>query len=183
MNVQSLPQSRRALLLVDFINPLDFPGAESLGPAALEAAAATRKLRDRLAAEGTPVIYANDNFGSWRSDFNALVRQLRGGAGLPRQIADLLLPRPEDLTVLKPRHSAFFGSPLEILLDLMGVQELVITGLATDICVKMTAMDAFLRDYRIQVPSNCTAAECGQRKEQALVYMRDILRCDIAPMS
>lgn len=182
MNAQSLPRSTRALLLVDFINPLDFPGAEELGPGALQAAAETLKLRRGMEESGTPVIYANDNFGSWRSDFNSLVRQLRGGGGPAGELAEMLQPASDDLTVLKPRHSAFFGSPLEILLDLMGVNELVITGLSTDICVKMTAMDAFLRDYRIQVPSNCTAAESSQRKDEALIYMRDILRCDIAPM-
>jgi nicotinamidase-related amidase len=183
MNAEKLPRSHRALLLVDFINPLDFPGAEDLTPGALQAAEATLKLRRKLEAEGIPVIYANDNFGSWRSDFNSLVRQLRAGEGPARQLADMLQPAPDDLTVLKPRHSAFFGSPLEILLDLMGVNELVITGLATDICVKMTAMDAFLRDYRIQVPANCTAAESPQRQDEALAYMRDILRCDISPMA
>ena len=182
MNAQSLPRSPRALLLVDFINPLDFPGAQDLAPGALQAAAATLALRRQLEAEGTPVIYANDNFGSWRSDFNSLVRQLRESEGTAAEIANMLQPGREDLTVLKPRHSAFFGSPLEILLDLMGVNELVITGLSTDICVKMTAMDAFLRDYRIRVPANCTAAETLGRKDDALGYMREILRCDIDPM-
>lgn len=181
MNAKSLPQCPRVLLLVDFINPLDFPGAKELGTGALDAARAARKLRGDLSEAGVPVIYANDNFGSWRSDFNSLVRQLQEGSGISADIAHLLAPRPDDLTVLKPRHSAFFGSPLEILLDLMHVEELTITGLATDICVQMTAMDAFLRDYRIKVPANCTAAESLERKQVALGYMREILRCDIAP--
>jgi nicotinamidase-related amidase len=171
------------LLLVDFINPLDFPGAEELAPGALEAARATLKLRSAMDEAGVPVIYANDNFGSWRSDFNSLVEQLQEGSGIAAEIAHLLQPRPDDLTVLKPRHSAFFGSPLEILLDLMNVEELIITGLATDICVQMTAADAFLRDYRSKVPADCTAAESQERRQVALHYMRDILKCDIAPMA
>lgn len=169
------------MLLVDFINPLDFPGAEDLSAGALDAAKAALTLRKAMDEAGVPVIYANDNFGSWRSDFNSLVRQLQEGSGTAAEIARMLQPRPDDLTVLKPRHSAFFGSPLEILLDLMNVEELVITGLATDICVQMTAADAFLRDYKIMVPANCTAAESQQRRQAALDYMRDILKCEVSP--
>lgn len=182
MDSKRLPRSRRALLLVDFINPLDFPGAEDLSAGALDAARAAVQLRQAMDDSGVPVIYANDNFGSWRSDFNSLVKQLQEGSGIAAQIAHLLQPRPDDLTVLKPRHSAFFGSPLEILLDLMGAEELVIIGLSTDICVQMTAADAFLRDYTIMVPANCTAAESQQRKQAALDYMQTILKCDVAPM-
>lgn len=176
-----LPRSARVLLLVDYINPLDFPGGEALAPPALEAARATAALKERLAAEGVTAIYANDNYGVWQSDFHSLVSTCLGMQGPAGEIARLLYPQAEDLTILKPRHSAFFASPLELLLTEMQAQELVICGLATDICVQMTAMDAFLREYRIWVPSDCTAAESEPTKTASLAYMANVLKCDTAP--
>ena len=73
MGAARLPPSERVLLLVDFINPFNFPGAERLAPAAVEAARATAGLKERLAAEGVTTIYANDNYGVWQSDFHTLV--------------------------------------------------------------------------------------------------------------
>jgi nicotinamidase-related amidase len=176
-----LPRSRQVLLLVDFINPLDFPGAEQLAPHAVEAARATATLKARLEKQGVTSIYANDNYGVWQSDFHSLVSSCLGMEGPAGEIARLLYPQADDITILKPRHSAFFGSPLELLLDEIGAEDLVICGLATDICVQLTAMDAFLREYRTWVPSDCTAAESQQAWKASLSYMADILRCDVKP--
>lgn len=181
MKSGELPKSRQALLLVDFMNPLDFPGAAALAGPALQAAAACARLRRQLAAQGVPVVYANDNFGRWQSDFRNLVAALLRDRGAAGTIARRLKPRAGDLTVLKPMHSAFYGSPLDILLDRMGVRRLVIAGLATDMCVQLTACDGFLRGFRLHVPADCTAAESPARKAAALAYMADVLRCDVRP--
>ena len=174
-----LAPSRRALLLIDFINPLDFPGAEKLARPALRAARATARLRERLDAQGVAVIYCNDNYGIWQSDFHSLVAGCIGRDDDSGEIARLLCPRATDLTLLKPRHSAFFGSPLELLLDAMQTRELVLCGLAADMCVHLTAADAFLRGYGIWVPSDCTAAETPQAKAASLKYMASVLKCDV----
>src|SRR5690606_16890416 len=105
---------------------------------------------------GVPVIYANDNFGQWRSDFGRLVQTVSRGRGAGAQMARLLAPRRGDITVLKPKHSAFYGSPLDILLGHIGAREILIAGVASDICVQMTAMGAFVRGYRLHVRSDCT---------------------------
>lgn len=183
VNDADLPKSRRALLLVDFINPLDFPGAEDLAPSALIAAKAAAKLAMAARENSIPVIYANDNFGLWRSDFAAMVKRLEKGRGESAQIVRLMRPRQGDLTILKPMHSAFFGSPLDIVLEKMGVRSIVLAGLATDICIQLTAADAFLRSLKVHVPPECTAAESEVKKRNALIYMRDILKCDIRPAS
>ena len=175
-----LPRSERVLIVVDFINPLDFPGAEKLAPPALKAARATARLRDRLGQRGVPVIYANDNWGVWQSDFQSLVAELSGRDDTAGEIVRLLAPRVTDLTLLKPRHSAFFASPLELLLDEMQARELVLCGLAADMCLQMTAADAFLRNYdKVWVPSDCTAAETPKAKADALRYMATVLKCDV----
>jgi nicotinamidase-related amidase len=176
-----LPRSERVLLLVDFINPLNFPGSEELAPPARGAARATAALKERLTAEGVATIYANDNYGVWQSDFHTLVSTCLGTAGPPGEIARLLYPQAEDLTILKPRHSAFYASPLELLLREMRARELVICGLSTDMCVQLTAADAFLREYAIWVPSDCTAAESEEAKSASLSYMENVLKCDVRP--
>lgn len=181
MDDSDLPKSRRALLLIDFVNPLDFPRSEFLAAPALEAARESSKLARAARSSGIPVIFANDNFGLWQSDFAALVENLSRGKGPSAAILKLLRPKRGDLTILKPMHSAFFGSPLDIVLDKMGTRSLVLAGLATDICVQLTAADAFLRGLKVHVPPECTAAESEAKKEAALVYMRHILKCDTSP--
>ena len=181
MGTPRLPRSPRVLLLVDFINPLDFPGADKLAPAAVAAARATAALKERLGRSGVATIYANDNYGVWQSDFHTLVSTCLGMEGPAGEIARLLYPQAEDLTILKPRHSAFFASPLELLLTQMQAQELVICGLATDMCVQLTAMDAFLREYAAWVPADCTAAESAEVKAASLAYMAGVLKCDTQP--
>lgn len=179
MDNSDLPKSRRALLLIDYINPLDFPGAEELAAPALEAAKATARLARAARSSSIPVIYANDNFGLWQSDFAAMVKRLAKGTGPSAAIVKLLQPKRGDLTILKPMHSAFFGTPLHIVLDKMGVRSLIIAGLATDICIQLTAADAFLRGLKVQLPRECTAAESTEKKFRALRYMTDILQCDV----
>jgi nicotinamidase-related amidase len=174
-----VPRSKRVLLLVDFINPLDFPGAEKLARPALQAARATFELRERLDRQKVQVVYANDNWGVWQSDFHSLVAQCIGQEDTSGDIARLLAPRATDVTLLKPRHSAFFGSPLELLLKEMGAEQLILCGLATDMCVQMTAVDAFLRGFDVWVPSDCTAAETTPAKVASLKYMQAILKCDV----
>lgn len=181
MTTPRLPVSPRVLLLVDYINPLDFPGADKLAPAAVAAARATAALKDQLTRDGVATIYANDNYGVWQSDFHSLVSTCLGMAGPPGEIAQLLYPQAQDLTILKPRHSAFFASPLDLLLTEMQTRELVICGLATDMCVQLTAMDAFLREYAAWVPADCTAAESEDAKAASLIYMANVLKCETQP--
>lgn len=182
MDDTDLPRSVQVLLLVDFINPLDFPGSQQLAAPALEAARAAARLASAARARGVPLIYANDNFGLWRSNFDDMVHRLDRRGGPSGTIARLLRPHRGDLTLLKPMHSAFFGTPLDIILDKMGARSLILAGLATDICIQMTAADAFLRGLKVRVPVECTAAQTPEKKDAALAYMQDILKCEVASL-
>lgn len=177
----SLPPSRRVMLLVDFINPLRFDGAEDLAPMAVAAAQATARFKRRFRAEGGTAIYVNDNFGEWQSDVPRLLRECRRSGGAAAKLARLLAPEKEDLIVLKPRHSGFYQTPLELLLSDLKAKDLVIVGLSTDYCVQCTAMDAYVRGYRVRVPADCTAAESPQRRDEALRWMEGALKAHIAP--
>jgi len=103
------------------------------------------------------------------------------GTGASAKMARSLKPGPRDFIVLKPMHSAFFGTPLDMLVDRIGVRSIVMADLATDMCIQISAADAFLRGLKICVPEDCTAVETAEKKAFALRYMRSLLMCDTRP--
>jgi nicotinamidase-related amidase len=171
-------QSPVVLVLIDFINPLDFDGADSLAPAALEAALATAKLKHRCDRFGYRSIYANDNYGLWQSNFADVWRDCVRRAGPARKLAETLRPSPTDFTILKPRHSAFYCTPLELLLTQLKARRLILTGLAADNCVLFTAMDAYVRQFQLWIPGDCVAAESEDAKANVLDYMARVLKAE-----
>lgn len=177
----ALPPSPVVLLLVDFINPLAFDGADRLAPAAVAAARACARLRARVRRMGCQTVFANDNYGVWRSDFDALWARCARMAGAPGTIARLLRPMRGDCTILKPRHSAFHATPLQLLLGQLRCDRLIITGLATDRCVLFSAMDAYARGYAVWVPQDCTAAETDEARADTLKQMQRVLKAETRP--
>lgn len=172
-------QARRsALLVVDMINPLDFPGAKSLLRHAIPAARAIARLKSRMQARGSPVVYVNDNFTYWRCDFNELVAICSRADAPGAPLAVALAPGHDDYLVLKPKHSGFLASPLDVLLAQLGVRHVVVTGIAGDGCVLATALDAHMRDFEVSVPSDCCASIEKARNERALRLLRDSLEVD-----
>jgi nicotinamidase-related amidase len=140
-----------ALLVVDMIGMFDFPGADRMAPSAVRAARAIRGLRERFHRRGWPVIYANDNFAHWQSDFRELVAMAAAVPGAAQKIAALLEPGPDDYFVLKPKHSAFQATALPVLLDKLGVRALLLAGFALESCILATAIDANAREYPVAV--------------------------------
>jgi nicotinamidase-related amidase len=171
-------RSHTALLLIDFINPMEFEEADALAPRALRAAECTARLKERAKAAGICCIYANDNFGNWRSEFSALARECAGRGGAPGTIATTLRPGPDDLSVLKPRHSAFFGTPLDFLLEELEVSRLIMTGLTADMCVFATAQDAYVRQFELWVPEDCVAAFHADYERSSLAHMARTMKAD-----
>lgn len=178
---QSFPdQCDTALLIIDVINDLEFDGGEELLTYALPMAERIAVLKRRLAEQRIPTVYLNDNFGQWRSDFRSVVSQNQEGVrGAP--IARLLAPAEDDYFVLKPKHSGFFGTTLETLLRFIGPKRLILTGLTTEMCVLFTAIDAYMRDYRIAVPEDCSAARSAECHAEVIGYMAKVLKADTRP--
>jgi nicotinamidase-related amidase len=92
-----------------------------------------------------------------------------------------LRPEEDDYFVLKPKHSGFFSTTLDILLDYLGVETVVLTGLAANICVLFTANDAYMRDFHLVVPRDAVASNSREDNDYALEQMRTILKADIRP--
>ena len=176
-------QSPAALIIIDMINDLEFEDGEALKDAALAAARRIADLKQKTKARGMPTIYCNDNFGRWRSDFREVVERVADDDVRGQPLAHLLAPDEDDYFVLKPKHSAFFETTLETLLRYLGVKRLVLTGITGDICVLITASDAYMRDYEIHVPADCTASVTPQENQHALDYMARVLKADITTAS
>ena len=130
---------------------------------------------------GAPAIYANDNFGRWRSDFTHLVDACAAPDAAGRDIVRPLRPDPDDLSVLKPRHSAFYGTPLEFLLAELGIGRLVIVGVVTEMCVLFTAHDAYLRKFDLWIPADCVASTNEKNHTRTLEHLADVLGADTRP--
>jgi nicotinamidase-related amidase len=166
-----VPRAETAVLIVDVINPFDFDGGRALATRARPVARAIARLRDRARRAGVPIIYVNDNLGRWRSDIHALVRHCTRDGMPGAEVVRLLTPGPADFVILKSTLSGFYQTPLEALLRAGGVRTVVVTGLTSDNCVLFTAADAYMRDFRVVVPSDCVTAKRARDHREALARM------------
>jgi nicotinamidase-related amidase len=167
-------ECRVALLIIDMINAFDFEGAEQVLPRARAAGKRIAELKRKANAAGVPVVYVNDNFGRWRSDFRQILEHCLRSPG--RDIAELLKPGPEDYFVLKPKHSGFQFTTLGVLLEHLGAETLVLTGVAGNFCVLFTAHDAYMRDFKLVVPRDCVASLREEDDRHALAHMADVTK-------
>lgn len=168
-----------ALLMIDVVNDFDFPDSGRLLQHALPAAKRLAALKRRLAGLGIPAIYVNDNFGYWQSDFRDQILRCTGSSSKGGEVSKILLPEPEDYFILKPKHSGFYSTSLEVLLGFLGTKTLILSGFAGDICVLYTANDAYMRDYEIVVASDCVASESAAGNRSALDHMKRLLKARV----
>ena len=164
-----------ALILIDVINDMEFQSGAALLANALPAARRLAKLRRRAKEAGVPVIYVNDNFGKWRSDFRRQLGHVLEDGVRGQPVAELLRPDEKDYFVLKAKHSGFYHTQLDLLIDYLKVKTLVLTGFTTDICVLFTASDAYMRDLELIVATDCVAATEVEDHERALEHMVRVL--------
>jgi nicotinamidase-related amidase len=168
-----------ALLLIDVINDLSFEGSDALLKNALPAARRIKELKTRVKRAGFPSVYVNDNFGRWQSDFQKLLAHCLNDDTCGKPIVELLKPDDDDYFVLKPKHSGFFSTTLDVLLDYLRAETLILTGFATNICVLFTANDAYMRDFHLCVPRDCVASNTPEENEHALTQIEKVLKADI----
>ena len=169
------------LLLIDLINDFEFDGADQMFKNTLAIAQPIARLKKNAKAAGIPVIYVNDNFGKWQSDFRKLVDHCVEDNVKGKPIAQLLRPEERDYFVLKPKHSAFYSTSLDLLLRYLKANTVILTGIAGNICVLFTASDAYMRDLNLLVPRDCIASETEADNQHALAYMSKVLKADTRP--
>ena len=170
-----------ALLLIDVINDFEFPRGDELFAQALSIAPNIAALKKRACAAKIPLIYVNDNFGRWQSNFDEILQRCLQEDVRGRPFVEQLMPDEHDYFVLKPKHSGFYQTPLELLLKHLGAQRLILTGVSTNSCVLFTANDAYMRDMQLAVPRDCVAACNCQEHDFAMEQMKSMLKADTKP--
>ena len=170
-------KSGAALLLIDVINDFDFPEGEELLRLAMPVGKNIAALKRRAKEAGIPAIYVNDNFGRWRSDFKTIVAHSRE-EGKGKEFVELLLPEEDDYFVLKPKHSGFYSTSLALLLTHLTATNLILTGIAGNNCVLVTANDAYMRVFKLFVPVDCVASNTEEETRHALEQMETVLKAD-----
>ena len=175
--LQPRPRStgRVAVLALDLISDFDFPDGPAVRRALARRAPAIRALLASARQRGVPVIYANDNLGEWRSDSPGLIAHCTDPQLAGARLVERLAPAPADEIVLKPRHSAFFGTALEALLDDHQVDTLLLAGVSAESCVWMTACDAHTRGFDLVIPVDTMAGASGRALRATLTGLKEVL--------
>jgi nicotinamidase-related amidase len=170
---------RSALLLIDVVNPFDFSTGDRLLRRALPAAPKIRALKHRASRAGIPTIYVNDNYGDWHANFAELVSRCAGRAARGRRFVEQVAPGPDDYYVLKPLHSGFHSTSLDVLLEKLDVETVVLVGVAAHICVFFTAMDAYMRGLEVVVPRDCVVSADARQTRRAIAQLEDAIKARI----
>jgi nicotinamidase-related amidase len=158
-----------ALLVVDMLNPYEHEEAERLAESVAAALPGVRSLLERAGEEETPVVYVNDNYGDWNSSSEELAKGAMAGAH--PELVEPVLPREGQSFVVKARHSTFYETPLEYLLDQMGVGRLVFAGQVTEQCILYSALDAHVRHFDVVIATDAVAAIYEDLGAAALTMM------------
>ncbi len=172
-------KSDTALLLIDIINRLDFPGNEEMVAAAPTLAATLKRVKKAAHKAGIITIYLNDNYNNWHANLNEILLDALEPGAPGRVLAESLAPEADDFFVLKPMHSGFYGTPLAILLNKLGVKKLILTGVAADICVLYTANDAYMRGFKLTVITDGVLANSENDTASALEKMKTLLKAKL----
>jgi ureidoacrylate peracid hydrolase len=173
MNAETvrLDPKRAAIVAIDMINEfckpggkMVLPGYEALVPPQLTVIEAARKA-------GTPVIWVHDSHRrNMRRDREWVKRTPHSIEGTwATEIIEDLGARSDEIHVVKHRYSSFFQTDLDVTLRDMLVDQLVIFGVVTNICVRSTVHDAFFNGYEVVVPRDCCAAT-GAREQESTLY-------------
>lgn len=157
------------LIVVDMINTYDHPDADLLVPSVRSSLPHVARLIARARSKNVPVIYANDNFGEWRSHHGEIIEKTL--AGKNAELVEPILPDDESLFVVKARHSIFYETPLSYLLSQLDADHLVLCGQVTEQCILYSALDAHIRHMNVTVPRDAVAHIHHELADAALHMM------------
>ena len=166
-----------ALVVIDMITSYDFPGADKVAQHAPEAVENIARLLGRAREEGVQVIYVNDNDGDWNSSHEELITKACNGPH--PELIEPITPNEGDAFVIKARHSIFYSTPLEYLLATQGIGRVVLTGQVTEQCVLYSALDAYVRNFRLAVVRDAVTHIDEGLAQAALQMMERNMGADI----
>lgn len=160
------------LLAVDVFNDFDHDdGAKLLDSLRLRRDGFAGALHSAR-ARAIPVVFANDTFGVWDGDARALVERALAGPG--GDVLRELTPQDGESFLVKPRYSAFDLTPLELVLSQLRIERILLMGMATEMCVTQTAIDARERDLKVTVLTGACATVDERIERTALDYLEAV---------
>ncbi|GLB62041.1 isochorismatase family cysteine hydrolase [Cytobacillus sp. NCCP-133] len=171
-------QTSPALIIIDMINDFNFTHGKILAKKTLKIAEHINKLKSAFHAQELPVIYVNDHYNLWQADIHTIIDYCKNPISEP--VLSQVQPEMNDYFLIKPKHSAFYGTALNTLLHQLGVNTLIMTGIAGNICVLFSANDAYMREYHLHIPHNCIASNDDHDNENALKMMEQVLKADVS---
>jgi nicotinamidase-related amidase len=182
---------RTALLVIDMQNDFVLPGAALATPRAMAIVPLVAALTREARANGYPVIFTREQHRPDGSDYGIELcfepRHCEEGMG-GDEIVEGLEPEPGDLVILrKRRYDAFLGTDLDLWLRNHGIENLLVTGVCTDICVISTVQHARNLDYRVFLIEDGVDGTSAERHRAALLCMSHVFAYvgkarDIAPL-
>ncbi|MCA1032983.1 cysteine hydrolase [Bacillus timonensis] len=174
-------QNDYALIIIDIINDFQFTYGEVLSSKTLEMLPNIMNLKALCKKYHVPIIYVNDHYQVWQADLNKIKSRCENP--LSKEIIEKLSPEDKEFFLMKPKHSAFYCTPLETFLVENEIKHLILTGIAGNICVLFTANDAYMRGYKLTIPSDCIASVDDQDNQYALRMMENVLKANVTKSS
>ncbi|MCS7107529.1 MAG: cysteine hydrolase [Acidilobaceae archaeon] len=153
----ALPARESAIIVVDMQNDFVKPGGKLVVPSAAKTIEPIRRLLEKARRRGVKVFYTQDTHYEGDPEFAIWGEHVRFGTW-GWEIIEELRPQEGDIVVRKTRYDGFYGTPLDDLLKVYGIRNLVIVGTVANICVLHTAGSAALRWYKVIVPEDGISA-------------------------
>lgn len=166
---------KKALLIIDMLKDFVEEGAP------LEVSLARRIVKniksqiDEARKQGIPIIYVCDNHKEDDPEFRLWPRHaVKGTKGA--EVVGEIKPQKGDVIVYKKTYSGFFETELDDVLKKFGIDEVIITGVVTNICVLYTAADAYMRGYEVNILEDCVAGLNDEDHRFALRQIKEVLK-------
>ena len=174
-----------AFIIVDMQNDFILDGAPVFCPGGQALIPRIKQMTSLMHKLDIPVIYTQMMFRPGKIDYGRMLdklnveRLVEGTKGV--EFVDELQPQANDYIVKKRRYSAFYEADMESLLKGLNKKVLIITGVATDVCVYATASEANQRGYRVIMLNDCVAGHgvTGEKVHEAFLRNVDILLGDV----
>ncbi|MBO9131506.1 isochorismatase family cysteine hydrolase [Bacillus sp. 165] len=170
-----------ALLIIDMINDFNFQHGPSLANKCYAIADNILYIKHFLKQHQAPIIYINDHYGIWQANMDKIIVNCKNELSSP--IFSKIQPDDDDYFLIKPHYSAFYETPLNSLLGYLKIENVILTGIAGNICVLFTANDAHMRNYKLYVPKDCIASNDDKDNNHALTVMENVLKANIQDSS
>jgi maleamate amidohydrolase len=159
--------AKPGVLVVDMMRGVVEEGYPLAAPSGEPCAKAIMRLVEVARSIGIPVVFtlpgvfqSAAEIGGWLrgmpvEEYNQAIGDVAG----QMDFLEGLRPVGDEVTIVKPKPSAFFGTQLESVLTYLGVDTLIVTGMVDGRCVRATVEDAFAYNYHVIIPVECVAGD------------------------